>query len=717
MTAGIHKRRNRRLIVCVECRRRKLRCDRNHPCRNCLKAASNCEYRSREGTSLEDVNVREILGGEGASRGDIGDDSPSILDTKLTGISKSVIVSKPSRTIFLGALSSFLPILSRPYFKSLLSEFEETMGKEKLKWKNSHKPSHHAGIIVDGEADEVGTAEMVQRIICPNYYAFQERLIYFQNNLNGLLFGGFVPMGAVHSLFFSYFPTIDGQTQFNVPQKAHYYADISLITSLVYLVLIFTRYSSDGAKFRYQLVATADDLITLATTSLATSQFRRKKSQQAVLALILMRVNLFVYENSEGELEEIESYPIFQMCLDLCYQVGLHADPDVTDTVIYKDRPAMKIRLMTSLEVKQLWNYIQAEDAYYSAIIGTPLLINYHFCAKYWQKSNSFFDLQSEKAVFLMRDLSSTINSCSPVSLRDILTLIDRILRFCHDLPAKLLRSETADLDELAHLCKLKLLLLQLVARLCRIVTVGISELRAQSLDEGEANMLGGLSKEMYRQSLIANACLLYHIKYICEGKSVFGPDGNGKYIVFFRDAFARSLAPCFVLWFTFLLPRVTRSPELVREMQQETMLPFYPPEENGYRSDIDLPVLERALFHDYENEKPELAEQICTKLLTSAELMKFVSSFYDVVGENEILKTSLDSFLTLRYVITWLYLVRMVEEFKDKLESRQMSLADIVGRVKVKIEQHFADNEDLQFEKILDSIFAGEDWLNMGDI
>jgi hypothetical protein len=42
---------------------------------------------------------------------------------------------------------------------------------------------------------------MIESAICNNYYAILERLNYFQNKLNHILFNSYIPMGVVHLIF------------------------------------------------------------------------------------------------------------------------------------------------------------------------------------------------------------------------------------------------------------------------------------------------------------------------------------------------------------------------------------------------------------------------------------------------------------------------------------------------------------------------------------
>ena len=67
------RRRRRPALSCIECRRRKIKCDRTEPCRNCVSTDSQCTY-SRYRSA---VNTRHP---HGSHQGSPGDSRSSLLD-------------------------------------------------------------------------------------------------------------------------------------------------------------------------------------------------------------------------------------------------------------------------------------------------------------------------------------------------------------------------------------------------------------------------------------------------------------------------------------------------------------------------------------------------------------------------------------------------------------------------------------------------------------
>lgn len=54
--SGPPRKRRRPALSCVECRRRKIKCDRNHPCEHCKRNGSNCTF-SDAGPSVGEQDV------------------------------------------------------------------------------------------------------------------------------------------------------------------------------------------------------------------------------------------------------------------------------------------------------------------------------------------------------------------------------------------------------------------------------------------------------------------------------------------------------------------------------------------------------------------------------------------------------------------------------------------------------------------------------------
>lgn len=54
------RRRNRNITSCLECRRRKLKCDKSHPCANCTKISRDCVFLAPTLDSASQLKLTEI---------------------------------------------------------------------------------------------------------------------------------------------------------------------------------------------------------------------------------------------------------------------------------------------------------------------------------------------------------------------------------------------------------------------------------------------------------------------------------------------------------------------------------------------------------------------------------------------------------------------------------------------------------------------------------
>lgn len=54
------RRRNRMITSCLECRRRKLKCDKSHPCANCVKSIRDCLFLAPALDSASQLKLTEI---------------------------------------------------------------------------------------------------------------------------------------------------------------------------------------------------------------------------------------------------------------------------------------------------------------------------------------------------------------------------------------------------------------------------------------------------------------------------------------------------------------------------------------------------------------------------------------------------------------------------------------------------------------------------------
>ncbi|VEU23619.1 DEKNAAC104781 [Brettanomyces naardenensis] len=723
MSSPIRKRK-RKSTSCLPCRIKKTRCNRQYPCSHCTKAGLNCEYEQGEvfeeaksddsdAAEIPKTEIQELRSQIRGLRTEVmylkakiggSENIPTPFDQKLPKLKRTVIGIKPSRTWFVGPLSSFGLVMPRPLFMNTMSALKKTLDEERRAWKQVHKRKRYSLQLWGDDIDEEDITSALERVV--DYSAFQEGLLYFQKNLNDLLYSNFMPMDVIYSLFLTYFQQRDGVVQFKRPLKRYLYADVSLIILIVHSALIFAKFNTDE-QFTSASSMDPDELVSLAIKLLNLSDFRRKKTHESLLSIILLRSSFFIHDNDN---DGLSSYPIFQLCLDLCYQMGLHRRPDEISCYIFRDKSIMKSRMMTSEQISQLWMYMQAEDAAYSTAMGLPLLINYAFC--------SGLEGPQLKGVMLMREIAQEVNSVKEISINDVTKLIDKVILFCSRIPFKVFTSQTGDLDELAKVCRMKLQLLQVLQCLCRIVILTLSGLCKA---EGATSLkFQSLSRDMYNKSVIAAAVSLHHVKNILEGNSVFG---NGRYIVYFRDILTKCMSQSSTVWFTFMLARASKNTEIISELPNHPAFKDYPPPDDVNHPPVDLTELENSLYHTRNNSSIDHCQRIVSRLVSLSELMKFAPSFCNVAYQHKAMKDCLDSYMTLRNLTMWMNILQTLEESREGFLSGKINIADIIEKTRQKVEAGFNmdsvvefNTEGLELEQLFESflreqnLFEGEE-------
>lgn len=740
------RRRNRKHTVCNECRRRKVKCDKKHPCSRCVQAHLKCSYllnsmrkvisdRSSSpeyGLFMKDaysqlehrmadleqqiVNIRKA-----SADMPNGQEAGDILDWKIPGLKKAVVALGAPYFFFLGPSCRAWLIYSMPMFRNYLSRLKLTMLEERNKWLRKHD-SPASLCILDSVYDAKNVLNAAFQLISSNRNAFEEHICYFEANLNTMIFFGFVPMDMVHHRFRQYFgDTTHPKYTAQLPEeKCYTYSDISLIVAVVYLATVFTQHE-DMRLFKYPLIPRTTELSTLAFKLLSLSKFRNHASYIGLVALIILSKGLFVFENAEGTHQELESYPTFQVCLNSCYQLGVHSDFSTTLKFVYHNQEESRSRLLSDSQLKKIWNYIREEDAFYSVMMGYPLLISYDFCNEFHLVSDNPFESKKMNGLLLTRQISGVMNSRRQISLRNVCNQISELLKFCSSLPSVTTRmDEIVNLDKMAFFCKQKLVYLHVLQCLCWMGITAISIIlrhNACNSDNAQREDLIQLSAKLYRQSLISAVTSIYIIKEVISGKSIFETNTNGKYLVFFKDIFATLLGHSYTLWFTFILPEATGSLDLVNELQRGRHIGEFSSKENMWNSKVDLPILEKALFGADTEQSNLLSRQLFSRLLHPSDLLSLTSEFHELLSVNDVRKGSLDSYLLIKSVMVWSITITTVQECKSQLLSKKITLPEIMEKARDKLIKEFCADEDNEtkfnmeeydnIEKMLDSVLA----------
>lgn len=467
------KQRKRASLVCSSCKEKKIKCDRQKPCSNCIKSSSvhSCNYNyevkrnERNNITIVKKELNGIDGGKAAnnhgfvmvstaacSRPPLITDpvmmKTSIMDTSFHITKSYLVMRKPSRT---HCGMQVLPLYGKTgsvFSFSFLQSFKDILEEEISLWKSRgirNKGNLQLKEIQLGSSsdtnhsnDELNT--LVEKLVCNNYYAILERLGYFQTYLNKILLGSYIPMGVVQLIFHHYFNMKREGIAFRHPKKNFEYAFIALITSLVELTNIFTQ--NNPSIFNFSLSHQNNEFNELSVMLLNRSNYRRKCSIFAVYAILNLRLSLMVYGNTQSAgVVSQNSFPLFETAANMCIEMGIGLD---LDKVVYLDHHKSSASenggedILFAKEIpvdslKTLWNHLLVIDASYFVCMSAPPYIDDRY-------NHGFYLLRHEESedfnsfVSLVRELSLLLLSERKCTFRELLDLSSKMMRLLSSL-------------------------------------------------------------------------------------------------------------------------------------------------------------------------------------------------------------------------------------------------------------------------------------------
>ena len=456
----LKKQRKRASLVCSSCKEKKIKCDRQKPCSNCIKSSSirTCNYdyevRRNEKNDVKivekeptDYPVKEtkdhVVGPHQYAQQPLHNSlsrvENSIMDISFNPATSYLINKKPLGTIRSMSICSVYakpgPFLSYNF----LISFRETLKNERKMWKSKNfKRSFQLHDIQLTDSNMPNSHEelnsLVERLVCNNYYAILERLGYFQTVLSKVLVGSYIPMGVVQLIFHHYFIMKREGIAFKRPVKNFEYAFIALITSLVELTNIFTK--SDPSIFNFSLSQQDNEFNDLSVKLLNTSNYRRKYSIFAVYTILNLRLTLMIYGNApSADVLSHNSYPMFQTAVNMCIEMGIGMNlenvvymdqysitgsNDVNDAIFAKEIPVESL--------KTLWNYLLVLDASYFVCMSAPPYIDDRYNHGYYMLPNSESECFSA-FVTTARELSFLFLSEKKSTLRELLDALSKLTK------------------------------------------------------------------------------------------------------------------------------------------------------------------------------------------------------------------------------------------------------------------------------------------------
>lgn len=698
------RKRNRISKVCIQCKRRKVKCDMKHPCLRCLKSGLKCEYKIYPWQHIEQkddnaallIKLRNIQKQINDLIKDSQTDSKplSLLDMKVPSLKKKIIMYTDQTSHFLGPSCRIWLMHGFPLLQEYMHQVFESKEKEKKRWLQNHSSEKTTldmfGITQNDNA-------FIQRILIPNVDAFRERIIYFQNYLNSLIFRNCMPMDIIHSIFMTYFENLNMTKSID----SIVYGDLSLIIGVVYITYMFTRLYPNSL-FQFHLSYNGNELLTLFLKLLNLSRFRTHKMHTTFLSLLILCQSLLLCKGSVGTHRELDSYPVFQICFNMCIEMGFHQSHC---QCVFENGVNLNGRIISFEYIRKIWNFMQTEDGFYSVMIGTPLLIDYSVSSDFYLTSGDYIQTLESSSLKIQRNVSSTINSCPPISINMIVDQIKSILKFCETLPS-IDCLNSIDLDTLAFVCRQKFIYMEILQCLCRLVTDGLTTIIPKAENVKERTQLQHLSHEMFRKCLIASIISLYTAKSILQGSTVFQSELNDRYIVYFRDMISTVLGHCGTVWFTYILPEATGNTSFKDQIDQVKSSSS----KDIHIKEVTIPILEKALFTD-----ESLGKALFVNLLDPSE---FIDFFDDTFSKNKVMKSSFESFLTTRGIAIWSYVLKAVQECKELLFTGQTTVFDIMKWTQEKLMNEFDETTKSQsnLEEILDPVIKAYDIEKLGN-
>ncbi|GME83082.1 unnamed protein product [Ambrosiozyma monospora] len=257
----LHQRKRKRpSYVCTNCKKRKVKCDKQLPCNNCVKAniATTCVFsktpsakattnepprkklsnateenptyqttkchsqpKSKPVTDIEkemEFLKSKILEMEvllkvqsdyhvNSSHRRVETSRPqSLLDIKLESLKRNLITKKPGRVSYYGAFTSLTTCASNLSMRTLLV-FASFFDKERNAYKLVHGKAPYIPALINATVDENEFIKRVELELLPIVEVLSQRSLYFGSRLNDLLYNGFVDMPHVSELFILNIPT------------------------------------------------------------------------------------------------------------------------------------------------------------------------------------------------------------------------------------------------------------------------------------------------------------------------------------------------------------------------------------------------------------------------------------------------------------------------------------------------------------------------------
>lgn len=394
-------------LVCSNCKRRKIKCDRNQPCIQCVRSdiGITCSY--------DHCDMKPI--GAGSSN-DSNIDSTSETDSNYSRLNSelfnypSLEFKKPSFVKEENNIKYEPPLSLEAIFnnnkhfvkfRSLMPFLFNVKENEIYKESQTLNSKVELKVLVDTYTiDEIN--ELINTLFMPNIEAIKERIYFFGKEMIPSTSMAFIPMKTPLEIFNKCIIPHPFEVNKYICKELNDETEYALFAIIFIMVKMvsFTSEFDKSINFKYSLNLSISQLNDSSLKFLSFSNYKEKPTFNSLLAFLLYRMNYFI-SDSISEHSNAESF--FNITLEICYKLGIHIRCDHIEG--YEED-----------HVRRVWNALQFLDCISAFHVGQPLKIDYRYAVPrlfgFW-----------EPIILYFRKIVLSINSVQPITLNEIIDL------------------------------------------------------------------------------------------------------------------------------------------------------------------------------------------------------------------------------------------------------------------------------------------------------
>lgn len=412
-SVGGVKKQNRPSMVCSNCRRRKIKCDKKMPCTRCKisKIEDTCSYGlpltasnstdtrySDESTYSYDGSPRYVENARHSSKlfNQKTNELKMPLFSKAEG--KSIEYHSPlTLEAMFGSNTKYTK------FKSMVPSMftDKSIDEKSSKVRQAAKQEL---IALSGEYSKEEIDSCIRKFFLPNMNAINERLAEYERQIKNGSLMSFIPLQRSFDHLNEMIipdPLIPGEFIYNEPGELEHYNTFGIVAATLRMISIVVEFD-DSLHFHYNYNLSVDTMSHFSLKIASFTDYKNKPTFQSLIILLINRMCHFVLDLS-GNDSNNSVYSI--IIVEMIFRLGIHIRVD--HMYGYSEE-----------EVRAVWNVIQFIDSYTSVLTGEPLKIDHSICVP------RLYDFW-EPVILFFRKLSITFMSVNPISLNQLICLAD----------------------------------------------------------------------------------------------------------------------------------------------------------------------------------------------------------------------------------------------------------------------------------------------------